>query len=154
MIVDIVAVPPAEKLALAAMLAAYVREMQTVIGIASGAGDYPYFDLYWDEPESRWPFWLRTGQANAGFALVRRDDSGRYQMAEFYVVPSLRRHGVGIAAARRLIALHRGRWRITQRAQNAVATAFWRRVLNGVTPYDEMTTHTDAVRVEQHFTSG
>ena len=124
-------------------------------GIAPDAdpdAPYAYFDLYWSEPETRWPFWLRADGANAGFALVRKEGpSGRTQIAEFYVAPAYRRKGVGLAAARHVIARFPGQWQITQRELNASGIAFWHRVLDGFVSYDEATTHTDAVRREQTF---
>jgi predicted acetyltransferase len=57
-----------------------------------------------------------------------------------------------VAAARRLITRFPGRWRITQREGNAAAIAFWHRVLDGFVAYEELTTRTNAVRREQHFT--
>ena len=47
---------------------------------------YPDLDLYWSEPATHWPFWLKVGDANSGFALVsRRVDAGRTEMEEFFV---------------------------------------------------------------------
>ena len=88
---------------------------------------------------------------SAGFALLRRDAAGM-QIAEFFVTRFYRRRGVGVAGARRLIARFPGRWRITQREGNEAAIAFWQRVLDGFVVYEEMTTRTNAVRREQHFT--
>ena len=150
-----VPIPVEEKAALAGLVAAYVAEMSEIIGMAKGDGRYPHFDLYWSEPEARWPFWLKTNSTNAGFALVRRDrDAECTEMAEFFVAPTFRRHGIGLAAARRLISWYPGPWRITQRENNVGAIAFWHRVLNGFVAYDEATTTTDAIRREQRFTIG
>ena len=73
-------------------------------------------------------------------------------MAEFFVARPIGASGVGLGAARRLIARFPGRWRITQRESNGPAIAFWHRVLDGFVAYDEVTTTTDAVRREQRFT--
>ena len=144
-------VPPEEKARLAAMMGDYVAEMaQFVTGVRAGQA-YPDFDLYWSEPDSRWPFWLDIDDARAGFALVRRHRESM-QMAEFFVTPRYRLRGVGLSAARRLIARFPGAWRITQRESNQPAIAFWHRVLDGFIAYDEVCTTTDAVRREQSFT--
>ena len=140
-----------EKAVLAAMLQDYIAEMVQFAPEARAGQAYPYFDLYWSEPETRWPFWLCVDDARAGFALVRRDAAGM-QMAEFFVTSAYRRRGIGVAAARRLIARFPGPWRITQRQGNAAAIAFWHRVLDGFVAYEELTTRTNAVRREQHFT--
>ena len=146
-------VPLAEKAALAAMMQDYIAEMaQLIPGVRAGLA-YPDFDLYWSEPDKRWPFWLSVDDTRAGFALVDRD-GGTMHMAEFFVARPYRRSGVGLDAGRRLIARFPGAWRITQRATNAPAIAFWHRVLDGFVTYKEETTATDAVRVEQRFIIG
>jgi len=91
-----------------------------------------------------------AGTAKAGFALLCREGSAM-RLAEFFVARPHRRHGIGLASARRLIALYPGAWRITQREQNRTAIAFWHRVLDGFVGYEETTTETDAVRREQRF---
>ena len=143
-------VPIEEKPALAALMRDYMAEMGQIIGVMDR--EYPHFDLYWTEPDVRWPFWLRVEDANAGFALVRRDVRANCtEMTEFFVARQHRRRGVGLAAARLVIGRYPGRWRITQRENNVAAIAFWHRVLDGFVSYDETTTMTDAVRREQQF---
>jgi predicted acetyltransferase len=146
-------VPTEEEAILAPMMRDYVIEMSEIIGVPAGDGRYPLLDLYWAEPNLRWPFWLKAGEANAGFALVRREvEASRTEMAEFFIAPEFRGKGIGLAAARRLISRYPGAWRITQREANARAIAFWHRVLDGFVVYDETTTATEAVRREQRFT--
>ena len=148
-----VPVPFEEKADLASLMQAYVGEMSQIIGLPPGDGRYAYFDLYWTEPDRRWPFWLKVDDTNVGFALLRRNpDIMRMEMAEFFVLPRFRRTGIGKAAARRLIRRRPGDWRITQRENNAGAIAFWHRVLDGFVAYRETTTTTDAIRREQRFT--
>ena len=148
-----VLVPIGEKPALAAMMQDYIAEMAQIIpGVRLGQ-PYPQFDLYWSEPDSRWPFWLKVDDANAGFALVSRDvQAAHFEMEEFFVVREYRHRGIGLAAARRLIGRYPGPWTITQRESNARAIAFWHRVLDGFVDYDETTTERDAIRREQRFT--
>jgi predicted acetyltransferase len=146
-----VIVPIEEKSALAAMMQDYIVEMaQFVPGVRAGQA-YEHFDLYWSEPNSRWPFWLNIDDAKAGFALVRRDKESM-QIAEFFVARPYRREGIGVAAARRMIARYPGPWCITQRESNTIAIAFWHRVLDGFVNYEEARTETDAIRREQRFT--
>jgi predicted acetyltransferase len=145
-------VPRGEKPALADFMRDYIAEMTTLTG-APGMAAYPFFDLYWTEPDHRWPYWIRADGSNVGFALVRRNaDDGRFEIAEFFVAPIHRRRGIGLAAARRVISRYPGAWRIGQRELNANAIAFWHRVLDGFALYEETTTTTDAVRREQRFT--
>ena len=151
MIAREVLVPVEDKADLAAMLRDYIAEMATIIAGVDPEHPYAYFDLYWTEPDSRWPFWLKVDNANAGFALLA-SDAGTMRIAEFFVARPYRRTGIGQAAARRLIARHPGPWQITQREANSGGIAFWHRVLDGFVAYDETTTRTDAVRREQRFT--
>ena len=60
-------VPPEEKTALAAMMHDYIAEMaQIVPGVRAGQA-YPDFDLYWSEPDARWPFWLNVDDGQGRF---------------------------------------------------------------------------------------
>ena len=126
----------------------YIAEMTQFVPDVRAGQAYPQFDLYWSEPDARWPFWLKLDDDNVGFAFVRRNEAAT-QMAEFFVAQPYRRHGVGLGAARRLISRFPGPWRITERESNPPAIAFWHRVLDGFVAYDEVTTATDAVRREQ-----
>src|SRR4030095_4458588 len=73
-------VPAQERANAAAMLQDYIAEMAQFASDVRAGQAYPYFDFYWSEPDSRWPFWLKLDDANAGFAFVRRDEAGM-QMA-------------------------------------------------------------------------
>ena len=139
-----------EKDRLSWMMAAYIAEMSAIIGIPPIA-TYPYFDAYWEEPDLRWPHWIRSGGTNCGFALIDRGEDERLEVAEFFVARPHRRLGIGLAAARQLIGGRPGKWRITQREQNASAIAFWHRVFDGFVSYEEDVVTTDAVRRVQEF---
>jgi ribosomal protein S18 acetylase RimI-like enzyme len=69
------------------------------------AGPYPYFDLYWREPE-RLPLLIESDGEVVGFCLIRMRDGG-WSIAEFSVVPEARRSGAGRAAVDALAALAR-----------------------------------------------
>ncbi len=152
MAVSLPLVPVREKDRLGRMMAAYIAEMSAIIRIAP-ISTYPYFDSYWEEADRRWPHWIRSGGADCGFALVDLADDGRLEVAEFFVARPHRRLGIGLAAARQLIGERPGKWRVTQREQNAAAIAFWHRVFDGFVRYTEETVTTDAVRRVQRFTS-
>src|SRR5665647_659795 len=69
-------------------------------------GTYAFdtLDLFRTEPGRR--AWLmRYGHTLAGFALTRPLESGGTSMYVFFVVRGLRRHGVGLQAARELLQL-------------------------------------------------
>ncbi len=61
---------------------------------------YPYLDAYWEEPE-RLPFLIETDGEIVGLCLIRRRGEG-WSIAEFSVIPSRRRSGVGAAAVEEL----------------------------------------------------
>jgi predicted acetyltransferase len=103
-------------------LSAYLAEL----GVPSA---YPYLPLYWREPE-RFPYVIVAGSEIVGFALVRKiEAAAQFEMAEFYVVPTHRRIGIGRRAACQLFAMHRGSWRVSPISNNVRAQAFWVSVL-------------------------
>ena len=54
-------VPVAEKPVFARYFQAYLREHAAFTGKTpvDGVFPYPWFDLYWQEPDQRWAFWMR-----------------------------------------------------------------------------------------------
>jgi predicted acetyltransferase len=143
-------VPGAERETLSGFLRDYVAEMSAIIG--TPLGNYPRFELYWTEPGRRWPHRIEMDSLPAGFALIRKNaDLQCYEMGEFFIAAPFRRRGTGLAAARLVLTLYPGPWRITQREANTGAIAFWHGVLDGFVRYEEATTRTDAVRREQRF---
>jgi predicted acetyltransferase len=92
----------------------------------SGLFGYRYVDQYWNEPD-RHPFLIRADGRLAGLALVRSGDP--HDMAEFFVMRKYRGRGVGLIAARSLLARFPGEWQVRQMRANAVATAFWRNAI-------------------------
>jgi predicted acetyltransferase len=125
-------IPFSESQELWADLQDYIRELSVYDAIESENGVYHYkwFDAYWQSP-SRWPFWAEQGKERAGFALVRREENGTMDMAEFYVRPSHRRTGTGLAFARILLEMFPGPWNISEYRANTGAVAFWREVASG-----------------------
>jgi predicted acetyltransferase len=108
--------------AVASLLSAYLLEI-------GAAPTYPYLPLYWSEP-GRYPYLVKIGGELVGFALVRSLPlHGQIEMAEFYVVPSKRRQGVGYSAARAVMARHLGEWSIRPLPGSTVALAFWQAVI-------------------------
>lgn len=91
-----------------------------------GRFGYRYLDLYWTEPE-RHPFLIRANDHIAGMVLVRADSPRN--IAEFLIMPSHRRSGVGIEAARQVFRQFMGSWSIHQVPRNDAAVAFWRRAI-------------------------
>jgi predicted acetyltransferase len=114
------------------LLELYLYDMAEIYRFPIGAdGRYAYdrLDAFWQHP-----YLLTSGQDLAGLALVIDSCpiSGRapcWFMAEFFVMRPYRRSGLGLAAARDLVAAHPGPWHIGVIEQNQPALAFWTRAL-------------------------
>lgn len=86
---------------------------------------------------------IERGGQLVGFAMIRTlavaasptsmaqtaAPSAAYRLDEFYILPSMRRLGVGAAAARLLFDRFSGQWEIVTLQRDTAAIAFWRRVL-------------------------
>jgi ribosomal protein S18 acetylase RimI-like enzyme len=91
------------------------------------AEPYPYFDAYWTEP-GRLPLLVESDGEPVGLCLIRiHDDS--WDVAEFSVVPEVRRNGIGRAAVDALAELARaaGASRLEAKVHpdNLEALPFW-----------------------------
>jgi predicted acetyltransferase len=99
-----------------------------------GRFGYEKLPLYWSEPERRFPFLLRYRGRLAGFALVTRgspasDDPEDFDVAEFFVVRSCRRCGVGRRAAFVLWDRFPVRWTVRVSEGNPGGCRFWSAVI-------------------------
>lgn len=111
----------------------YLREFaelegSTVSRDSTGHIVYEWFDAYWTE-DARLPFWIRADRAIAGLCLLRQVGQAG-EIAEFYVVPALRRQGIGAAAVSALASVCRARdgqrcLIARVRKWNEPAIAFW-----------------------------
>src|SRR5438270_9299770 len=98
---------------------------------AHGTYIYRYVDHYFLEAD-RDAYLLRHEGALAGFVMSRELPTGEREVAEFFVVRSHRRAGVGTQAAEALFALHPGRWVVAYDDQNHDGSAFWPGVVERV----------------------
>ncbi len=110
----------AHRAAVKTMLHDYLHEL-------GATTEYPYLDLYWSE-DGRFPYLIRNGSDIAGFALVRMNERGVFEMAEFGVRALYRRVGAGRAATAAVLAMHPGEWEIRSFPGNGVSARFWERV--------------------------
>ena len=82
--------------------------------------------------DDRQHFIVRVGGRPAGFALVRElptvAGAPVREMAEFFVLRTYRRRGIGTRVARALFARFRGRWEVAVLTWNP-ARRFWRGVI-------------------------
>lgn len=149
-------VPVSDKETLAGHFQYYLAEHAVFTGRTprDGVFEYPWFEDYWRNPDSRWPFWMRRGDDFVGLAFVHLDDADdRYELAEFFVVKQFRGQGLGDRFAREVILRFPGKWKLHQVAINARAVAFWRRVLGNLADYREAPLRRDdgIDRIEQRF---
>ena len=105
---------------------------------ADGRFGYRRLPLYWSEPERRFAFLIRLGGKLAGFILAMRgspvsEDPEVLDIAEFFVLRSLRRSGVGRSAARQLWSRLPGQWTVRVSEGNLSAIPFWAGVIGEYT---------------------
>lgn len=104
---------------------------------ATGQFNYRFLDHYWLEP-GRHPYLIRVAGRLGGFVLLKRgtyfphqleSEQQGMQVAEFFVLKTFRRQGVGTKAALDLFPQFPGRWEIAQEPGNHAGQAFWRSLL-------------------------
>ena len=107
-------------------------------GLFPALGEWPAredeFLAAWFNDSSAHPFVILSDGARAGFALVARPPAfprrtADYRMAEFFVIGSARRRGVGAGAAALLFSRFSGEWEVVEDEYNRAALGFWRRVI-------------------------
>jgi predicted acetyltransferase len=123
---------------LANLLELYQHDFSEYIDLELGAdgrfGDkYLSLSLYWKE-SGRYPFLIKASGRLAGFALVRAGsqlsgDEHTWDMAEFFIIRGLRRHGVGMQAAHDIWKRFPGRWEVRVIGRNGTAQEFWGRAI-------------------------
>jgi|TARA_Y100000310_G_C20688037_1_gene820355 predicted acetyltransferase len=102
-----------------------------------GTFEYEYLNHYWQDP-NRYPFLIRLDERLSGFALLRFDvampvKTGQMDLAEFFIVRSYRRRGVGTEAARQLWDLFPGHWSVRVLQSNKPAYPFWKQAIGAYT---------------------
>lgn len=126
----LIAAKISEKPVFRRLLDAYISEFEQYIGPQS---DYPYFDVYWSEPNKRWPYFIQDQGRVVGFVMVNIwPASGKetdFSMAEFYIIPTARRCNIGQRAALATFRNHRGLWEVSVVNANQPALKFWTHVL-------------------------
>jgi predicted acetyltransferase len=123
------------------LLELYVHDLSEIFPIElnpKGRFDYEKLPLYWSEPESRFPFLIRSGGRDVGFALVTRgspasDDPETLDVAEFFVLRRYRRSAIGARAAAMLWNRMRGPWTVRVSEANRAGVPFWSRTIAAYT---------------------
>jgi predicted acetyltransferase len=130
---------PAERaFVLANLFELYVHDFseQLPIELKPSGKFEPAIDEGWWSRGDHFPFFIRRGDSLVGFALVRQGSrvssaTDVMDVAEFFVVRSVRGHGVGRKAAHALFTAFPGRWEIRVRETNVAAIRFWQGVAHG-----------------------
>ena len=124
---------------------AYVRELREhglPIDLQNNRDIQEYWDGCWDAG-GRHPFIVVADGDFAGFAVTQDEPDPLLvekapdsEILEFFVIPKLRRLGVGKRAARLLFDQHPGGWQVFELAENMPARAFWENVIAEYTTGD------------------
>ena len=101
-----------------------------------GRFEYPHLTQYWDEPD-RHAFLFKVDGAPVGFALIKKGseiagDNQSMDVAEFFVLQTLRRQGLGRAAFGEIVRMFPGTWIVRVVDGYEAALAFWRRAIQSV----------------------
>jgi predicted acetyltransferase len=100
-------------------------------------------DLFLAEADPAARAWLITAAgALGGFVMTAPAEGGGRSISDFFIVRALRRSGVGREAARRVIEMTPGPWRIAFQAYNPGAQRFWSQVASDAAG-DQWATHDD-----------
>ncbi|HEY0320807.1 MAG TPA: GNAT family N-acetyltransferase [Pyrinomonadaceae bacterium] len=102
-----------------------------------GRFGYTHLPLYWTEPH-RHPFLIKANGKLAGFVLLQKaskvsGDKEIWDVAEFFILRSYRRRGIGAKAAHAVWSMFPGKWEVRVMEQNHQAKEFWRRAVNEFT---------------------
>jgi predicted acetyltransferase len=96
---------------------------------SDGRFSYKNLPLYWSDPR-RHPFLLRIDGRLAGFVLVKRGsevsgNAAAWDVAEFFVLRSFRRRGIGAQVAHQVWERFPGTWEVRVMEANVSALHFW-----------------------------
>jgi predicted acetyltransferase len=134
---------PAEYPVLRHLYPLYLHDLSEVGGgytlDAQGLWQPDYLPTWLSESEQVHPLLFRLEGRPVGFAFVGQKPfpymapGHDYQLSEFFILRSERRHGLGRRAAVEVFERFRGVWEVAQLHANHAAIAFWRRVISEYT---------------------
>ena len=104
-----------------------------------GAPIYKWFDFYWKD-KGRYPIYYMLGGKVAGFALVRKLEVGKYEIAEFFVLKEFRGSGNSLEFARLVCSCFCGEIEFSTSIKNKKAVKFWEKFVENfgnVVSYDQ-----------------
>ena len=154
---------PADRLWIQSVYRDYLDDLNPGTGIFPALGEVGHREgdqiAHWFGDPNTFPLIIVKGNEPVGFARVLRAVASAaqpridYRMAEFFVLRTRRRLGIGRTAVQLILSRFAGRWEISEYLRNTVAVDFWRRVVASSTrgTYQERIVNGD---VHQVFDSG
>ena len=112
------------------MVQDYEEEFSVLTGKERNAQGKFELDVDWHAPNRG--FYFVKHNVKVGFCIIHEED-GRFDVAEFYVVPSSRGSKIGEKMAHALFQRFRGPWQVRQIKGADRATQFWRKVISTYT---------------------
>ena len=154
---------PADRLWIQSVYRDYLDDLNPGTGIFPALGEVGHREgdqiAHWFGDPNTFPLIIFKGSEPVGFARVLRAVAGGsasridYRMAEFFVMRTRRRPGIGQTAVQLILSRFAGRWEISEYLRNPTAVTFWRRVVASYTrgTYQERIVNDE---VRQVFDSG
>ena len=154
---------PADRLWIQSVYRDYLDDLNPGTGIFPALGEVGHREpdqiAHWFGDPNTFPLVIVKGTEPVGFARVLRAVASAaqpridYRMAEFFVLRTRRRLGIGQTAVQLILSRFAGRWEISEYLRNTAAVSFWRRVVASYTrgSYQERIVNGE---VHQLFDSG
>jgi predicted acetyltransferase len=154
---------PADRLWIQSVYRDYLDDLNPGTGVFPALGEVGHREpdqiAHWFGDPNTFPLIIVKGSEPVGFARVLRAVAWAapppidYRMAEFFVLRTRRRLGIGQTAVQLILSRFAGRWEISEYLRNTAAVSFWRRVVASYTrgTYQERIVNGE---VRQVFDSG
>jgi predicted acetyltransferase len=154
---------PADRLWIQSVYRDYLDDLNPGTGVFPALGEVGHREpdqiAHWFGDPNTFPLIIVKGGEPVGFARVLRAVASAaqpridYRMAEFFVLRTRRRLGIGQTAVQLILSRFAGRWEISEYLRNTAAVSFWRRVVASYTrgTYQERIVNGE---VHQVFDSG
>ena len=130
---------PADRLWIQSVYRDYLDDLNPGTGIFPALGEVGHREpdqiAHWFGDPNTYPLVIVKGSEPVGFARVLRAVASAakprvdYRMAEFFVLRTRRRLGIGETAVQLILSRFAGRWEISEYLRNTAAVSFWRRVV-------------------------
>jgi predicted acetyltransferase len=134
---------PGDRLWIQSVYRDYLDDLNPGTGIFPALGEIGHREpdqiAHWFGDPNTFPLVIVKGGEPVGFARVLRAVASAaqprvdYRMAEFFVLRTRRRLGIGQTAVQLILSRFAGRWEISEYLRNTTAVSFWRRVVAGYT---------------------